>query len=129
MDVAGEVQVELFHGHDLSVAATCGTTLDAESGSLWGLSDARDGLRVEVRTESLDKSDSGGRLALTERGGVNSSDYDVVSILAEENIRKEKLVSDCTQALYKHCTAIARVKYLSFKRSLTPRESLSLFWP
>ncbi len=34
MDIAGQVQVKIFHGHKLGVAAACRSTLNAEGGAL-----------------------------------------------------------------------------------------------
>ena len=80
VNVASKMQVELLHGHNLGVASTCSTAFDTESRTLGRLSDACDGLLVEVCTKSLYKSDSGGGFALAERSRIDTSDYDVVTI-------------------------------------------------
>ena len=76
--VAGEMEVELVHGDDLAVPATCRTALYPEGGAHAWLSDASDRL-VPHGTETLDQPDRGGRLALAQRGGSDGGDDHVLA--------------------------------------------------
>mmetsp|Transcript_68778 Transcript_68778/g.201423 ORF Transcript_68778/g.201423 Transcript_68778/m.201423 type:complete len:317 (+) Transcript_68778:1177-2127(+) len=80
VNVAGHVQVELFHWNTLRIAATCRTTFDAESRAHGGLADASEDLVPKVGTESLRQTHRCRRLALTEWRGVYTADDNVMSI-------------------------------------------------
>jgi hypothetical protein len=77
VDVAGQVEVEVLHGHDLGVAAAGGPALDAESRSHAGLADDGDDLFAEMSAEGLAEADGRRRLALAERGRGDGGDIDV----------------------------------------------------
>ena len=66
VDVPGQVEVEVLHGHDLGVSAAGGAALDAEGRAHAGLADDRDHLFPQMGAEGLAQADGGGRLALAE---------------------------------------------------------------
>lgn len=82
MDITGQVKVELIHGDDLTVTATGSTTLDTEGGTLTGLADVGKSQTTNVSTKSLGQTHGGGGLALTERGGGDTSNNDVAAVTA-----------------------------------------------
>ena len=80
MDITGQMQVKLVHGNDLAVPTTGGTTLDTKGRSLTRLSHIGKADPVEVGTKGLSKTKGSRRLALTERGGCNTTDKNVTTI-------------------------------------------------
>ena len=66
VDVAGEVEVEVLHGHDLAVAAAGRAALDAEDRPERRLADGRRGAHADP-VERLGEADRRRRLALAER--------------------------------------------------------------
>ncbi len=82
VDVAGEMQVELVHRHDLGVAAAGRPALDAERGSLGGLADAGEDALAQVDTQRLAEPDGGGGLALSQRSGRDGGHVDVFAVRA-----------------------------------------------
>ncbi len=48
MEVAGEVEVDVLHRHDLRIAAAGRAALDAEAGAEAGLAQRRDGLLADA---------------------------------------------------------------------------------
>jgi len=79
VDVAGEVEVEVLHGHDLGVSAARGAALDAEGGALGGLADAGEDVLADV-VECLAQADGRDGLALAEGGGGDGGDVDVLAV-------------------------------------------------
>ena len=79
MDVAGEVEVEILHGHHLAVASTSGATLDAEYRSQGGLPDADYGI-LAYGAQRLSEADGGDGLALAQRGGGDSCDVNILGL-------------------------------------------------
>ena len=79
MDVTGEMQVELFHRHDLTIATAGRATLDAESRPHRGLADSGDAFIADV-AQRLRQPDGGRRLALTQGGGRDRRHVDVFSV-------------------------------------------------
>ncbi len=77
MHVAGQVEVEQFHRHDLAVAATCCATFDPEGRAHRRLADGDRGLLADV-AEALAKADGGCGLALAERCGSDGRDHHVL---------------------------------------------------
>ena len=65
MHVAGEVQVQPFHRHDLAVATAGGAAFDSERRSHRRLADGDCGRPADVR-QGLSQPDRGGRLAFAE---------------------------------------------------------------
>ena len=65
--VAGEVEVDVLHGHDLGIAAAGGTALDAEARAEAGLAQADHGLLAKP-VEPVAEADRGRRLAFAGRG-------------------------------------------------------------
>ena len=66
VEVAGEVQVDIFHRHHLGIAATGCPALHAETGSEAGLAQAHDGLLADA-VETVAQPDRGRGLALARR--------------------------------------------------------------
>ena len=62
VDVAGEVEVEVLHRHDLRVAGACGAALDPEHRAERGLAQAEHGVAADV-AEALRQRDGGRGLA------------------------------------------------------------------
>ena len=81
VDVAGHVQIELLHGHDLAVAAAGSAALDAEGRPLRGLTDG-DGRRLADVLHGLAQPDRGGRLALAQRRRRDGRDQNVFGVWA-----------------------------------------------
>jgi hypothetical protein len=64
MDVAGEVQVEIFHGDHLAVTAASSAALDPKGWTLAGLADGGEHPFTKMCTQGLAQTDRGGRLSL-----------------------------------------------------------------
>ena len=79
VDVAGEVEVEVLHRHDLGVAAAGRAALDPEHGAERGLAQAEHGPASDPG-EPLRESDRDGRLAFTARGRGDGADADELSL-------------------------------------------------
>ena len=73
MEVTREVQVDVFHGDDLGVAAAGSATLHAENRAQARLAQGDRALLAQAR-QRIGKTDGGRRLALASRGGVDGSD-------------------------------------------------------
>ena len=80
VDIAGQVQVEIFHRDDLAVTAAGRAAFDAKGRTLAGLADAGEDPLAEVGAERLAQTHHGGALALTERGGSDGGHIDVLAI-------------------------------------------------
>ena len=80
MEVTGQVQVEFFGRHDLRVATTSGTTLDAEHRAHRRLSDHAAGALADA-IERLAYADGVHRLAFTKRRRRDRHDDDVLALL------------------------------------------------
>jgi hypothetical protein len=83
VDVAGQVQVEVFHRDDLAVTAAGCAALDAKGRALAGLADAGENPLAQVRAQRLAQPDHGGALALAQRGGGDGGHVDVLAIRLE----------------------------------------------
>ena len=79
VDVAGQVEVEVLHGHDLGIAAAGRAALDPERRPHAGLADDGHDVPAEVGPESLAQADGRRRLALAERGRRDGRHVDVVA--------------------------------------------------
>src|SRR5215217_7556567 len=79
VDVAGEVQIERLHRHDLAVAAPRGAALDAENGAHRGLAH-RYRCRLADVLEGLPEAYGGRRLPLTQRGWRYGGDHHVFGL-------------------------------------------------
>ena len=82
VEVAGEVQVDILHGDDLSVAAAGSAALDAEHGAERGLAQADHGVFAEL-VERVGKADGRGGLALARGGGADSGDEDQLCLAGQ----------------------------------------------
>src|SRR5450756_1831318 len=80
MDVAGQVQVEVFHRDNLRVAAAGCTALDAKSRPLRGLADASEHRFSEMGTKRLGKPNGCRCLAFTKGGGGDGGYINVLAI-------------------------------------------------
>ena len=79
VEVPGEVEVDILHGHYLGVAAAGGTALDAEYGAQGGLPQGDDGLFAQP-AQCVAQAHGGGGLSLPGGGGVDGRDQNQLSI-------------------------------------------------
>ncbi len=79
VEVAGEVQVDVFHRHDLRVAAAGRAALDAEARAEARLADADDGFLADV-VQRIAQAHRGGGLALAGRGRGDGGDEDQLAV-------------------------------------------------
>ena len=82
MEVAGEVEVDVLHRDDLSVAAARRAALDAEHGAEGGLTQADHGLLADL-VERVGQADGGGGLALTRGRGADGGDKDQLRLAGQ----------------------------------------------
>ena len=75
VEVAGEVEVDLVHRHDLGEAAAGGAALHAEAGAERGLAQAEHRLLADP-AQRIGKADGGRRLAFAGGGRVDRGDED-----------------------------------------------------
>ena len=79
MEVAGEVEVDVLHGDDLSIAAAGGAALHAEHGAEGWLPQGHQGVLAQT-AHPIGQAHSGGGLALSGGGGVDGGDQDQLAI-------------------------------------------------
>ena len=80
VEVAGEVEVDVLHGHHLRVAAAGCAALDAEHGAEGGFAEAEHGLFAQS-IHGVGQTHAGGGLALARRGGADSRHKDHLALL------------------------------------------------
>src|SRR6516162_4483075 len=80
VDVAGQVEIELFHWNNLAVTASGGSAFDAKRRALAGLAHAGEDSLAQVRAESLAEADSGGGLSFPERCWGNRRNHNVPAV-------------------------------------------------
>ncbi len=80
VEVAGEMQVDVFHRHDLRVSAARCAALDAEAGPERGLAQRHDRLLADA-VEAVSEADCRRRLALAGRRRVDGRDEDQLAVL------------------------------------------------
>ena len=97
VQVAGEVEVQVLHRHDLRVAAAGGAALDAEDRAERRLAEAEDRLAADV-AEALRERDRGGRLALAGRRRRDRRDVHDLRIgpVAQAGDRRQRRSSPCS---------------------------------
>ncbi len=78
MEVAGEMQVDLVHRHDLGEAAAGGAALHPEAGAERGLAQAEHRLLADP-AQRIGEADRGRCLAFAGRGRVDRGDEDQLS--------------------------------------------------
>ena len=81
VEVAGEVEVDVLHRHDLGIAAAGRAALDAEAGAERGLAQAAHGLLADA-VEAVAEADRGRRLAFAGRRRGDGGDQDQLAVLA-----------------------------------------------
>src|SRR5262249_23089383 len=79
VEVAGEVQVDVLHRHDLRVPAAGGAALHAEHRPQRGLAQADHRLLADV-IQRVAEADRGGGLALAGRAGADGGDQDELCV-------------------------------------------------
>ena len=79
VEVAGEMQVDVFHRHDLGIAAAGRTALDAEAGAEAGLAQADHRLLADA-VEAVAEADRGRGLALARRRRGDRGDQDQLAV-------------------------------------------------
>ncbi len=67
MEVTGEVQVDVFHRHDLGITATCGTTFHAETGTEARLTQS-DNRFLTNPAQTVAQANRGGGFTFASRG-------------------------------------------------------------
>src|SRR5215212_2482195 len=80
MNIACQMQIEIFHGDDLGVAAARRAALDAKCRPLRGLADDRDDAFAQVRAECLTHANRRRGLALSQWSGRDGGHIDVFSV-------------------------------------------------
>ncbi|CAI8364714.1 MAG: Uncharacterised protein [Rhodospirillaceae bacterium] len=80
MEVTGEVQVHVFHGHNLCVAAARSPALHAEAGAQRGFTDTDHSVLADG-VQAVTQTDGGGGLAFARRGRVDRRDEDQFAVL------------------------------------------------
>ena len=93
MYVAGQVQIEFFHGDHLRVPATRRASLDSERRALAGLSNGGDDLFLQMRPQSLAKPNGGGAFAFSQRGRVDAAHDDQGPFPAETSTAVKRIPS------------------------------------
>ena len=81
VEIAGEMEVDVLHRHDLRIAAAGRTALDAEARAERGLADADDGLLADA-VQAVAEADRGRGLAFAGRRRVDGGDQDQLAVLA-----------------------------------------------
>jgi hypothetical protein len=79
VDVAGEVEIDVLHRHDLGIAAAGGAALDAEAGPETRLAQAQHRLLADV-VEGVGEADRGGGLSFAGRGRRDRGDQDQLAV-------------------------------------------------
>ena len=79
VQVAGEVEVDVLHGHHLGVAAAGRAALDAEHGAEAGLTQAEHGLFAQG-VQRVRQAAADGGLALARRGGADGRDQNQLAL-------------------------------------------------
>ena len=79
VEVAGEVEVDVLHGHHLGVAAPGRASLDAEDGAQTGLPEGHHGVPAQP-AEAVRKAHAGGGLPLPGGGGGDGGDQDQLPV-------------------------------------------------
>ncbi len=80
VNIACQVQVEIFHGNNLAVAAAGCAALDAKSRALRGLADAGEHVLAQVSAERFTQANHGGAFALAQGGRGDGGHIDVLAI-------------------------------------------------
>ena len=79
VDVAGKVEVDILHGHDLGIAAAGRAALDAEDGAQGGLTQAEHRLLAQC-VHGIRQTHAGGGLAFAGGGGADGRDQDQLAL-------------------------------------------------
>ena len=81
VEVAGEVQVDVFHGHNLGISAAGCSALHAEDRAQGGFTQGDDGALTDA-VERIAQAHGGGGLALAGRGGADGGDQNEFAVRA-----------------------------------------------
>ena len=81
VEVAGEVQVDVFHGHDLGVAAAGCAAFHAKDGAQGRLTQGDDGALADA-VECIAQTDGGGGFAFTSGGGADGGNQNEFAVRA-----------------------------------------------
>ena len=85
VEVAREVKIDVLHGHDLRIAAPCGSPLDAEDGSQGRFADAQQRVAASERQRVGEPYGRGG-LAFAGSGGADARDQDQLGVAAGPSV-------------------------------------------
>ena len=80
VDVAGQMEVELFHRDHLRIPAAGRSALDAERGTEGWLAYTSESSLAEMSVKSLAQTNGSGAFAFAERSWVDSCNYNVISV-------------------------------------------------
>ena len=80
VDVACQMQIEIFHRNHLRITATGCAAFDSKGGTLGWLANTSDNAASQMRTQRLAQTDGCRGFAFAERGGGNCGDVDVFTI-------------------------------------------------
>src|ERR1700733_7016142 len=80
VNIASEMEIELFHWNDLAIAAARCAAFDAECRALAGLANAGEHFLAQVRAQRLAEANGGGGLTFTEWSGSDGGNHDVFSV-------------------------------------------------
>ena len=90
MNIAGKVQVDIFHGHNLGVTAARSAALYTEHGPKGGLTQAEHRLFTHG-VQGVRQANTGGGFALASRGGADGGHQDQLAVWA---VTVDQLVVD-----------------------------------
>ena len=90
VDIAGKVQVDIFHGHNLGVTAARSAALYTEHGPKGGLTQAEHRLFTHG-VQGVRQANTGGGFALASRGGADGGHQDQLAVWA---VTVDQLVVD-----------------------------------
>ncbi len=82
VNVAGQMEIEIFHRHDLRITAAGGATFDSKCRTHRGLANAGDDVLFQMRTERLRETNRRGRFTFAEGSWRDCSNVDVLTLLA-----------------------------------------------
>ena len=92
MEVTGEVQVDVLHGDDLSVAAAGSAALDAEHGAQRRLTQGDHDVLAQL-AHTVSQTDGGRGLALTGGGGVDGGDQNQLAVGLVSHVLQDVVVN------------------------------------
>ncbi len=114
VEVTGKVEVDVFHGDDLCVAAAGSAALDAEHGSQGGLTQSHHYVFADL-THTVSQAHGGGSLAFTSGGGVDGGHQDQLAVGLVSHVLENIVVNLCLvvavllQVLFVHASGLGNL--------------------